>query len=107
MIDEFETLGPYDAEELFRLGSGFHATLVEPCPHEYLRSMLAGIWSHPIQRRISMTYFQGSEHQAGVARDHSRILNVLANNDPETMVDVLRRCNDPQGRRSGLGIRTE
>ncbi len=59
MIDEFETLDPSDAQALFLMGSQFHAALIEPCPNDYLRSMLAAMLAHPIQRRITMTYRQG------------------------------------------------
>jgi DNA-binding GntR family transcriptional regulator len=103
MIDEFETLDPSDAQALFLMGSQFHAALIEPCPNDYLRSTLAAMWAHPIQRRITMTYRQGPHHQAKLADDHRRILEALKTNDPETIVEVLRYCHDPADERSGPG----
>lgn len=92
LVDEYETVDPSDAEELYRLGLKFHTALVEPCPNQYLQTMLAGIWVHPIQRRINMTYSQGPDLQAKVARDHRRVLDALADNDAETMVELLHGC---------------
>lgn len=101
MIDEFETVDPSDAAGLFRMGRQFHTALIEPCPNEYLRTTLAAMWDHPIQRRITMTYRQGPEHQTKVARDHRRILEALKTNDPDTVTAVLRICHDPSDYRPG------
>lgn len=101
MNDEFETIDPSDAVGLFALGRQFHTALIEPCPNEYLRSTLAAMWEHPIQRRITMTYRQGPEHQSKVARDHRRILEALTTNDPDTITEVLRICHDPSDYRPG------
>ena len=99
MVDEFESLDPNDAAGLFEMGRQFHAALVEPCPNEYLRTTLAAMWDHPIQRRITMTYRQGREHQQNMARDHRRILEALNSNDADTVVEVLRFCHDPNDAR--------
>ncbi|WP_423183373.1 GntR family transcriptional regulator [Arthrobacter sp. NyZ413] len=96
MVDEFETIDPNDAEELFRMGAAFHAALLEPCPNTYLRNTLAAMWEHPIQRRITMTYRQGAEHQAKIAQDHRKILEALKTNDPDTIAEVLRYCHNPK-----------
>ncbi|MFL4476549.1 GntR family transcriptional regulator [Paeniglutamicibacter sp. MACA_103] len=93
LVDEYEALDPNEAEELFRLGLAFHSTLIEPCPNEYLRNMLHGIWVHPLQHRISTTYFFGPDHQAKVIGDHRRILEALANGDPAALESGLRCCN--------------
>ncbi|MBO1268240.1 GntR family transcriptional regulator [Arthrobacter cavernae] len=95
MVDEFETVDPADAEELFRMGAAFHAALIDPCPNTYLRNTLAAMWDHPIARRITMTYRQGPEHQSKVARDHRRILEALKTDDPDTIAEVLRYCHNP------------
>ncbi|WP_427006193.1 GntR family transcriptional regulator [Pseudarthrobacter sp. H2] len=101
MIDEFETLDPYDAAGLFETGRQFHAALIEPCPNQYLRTTLAAMWDHPIQRRITMTYRQGPEHQQNMARDHRRILEALKIHDADTVTEVLRFCHDPNDARTG------
>lgn len=95
ILDEFESVDPNDAQELFRLGAAFHAALVEPCPNTYLLTTLAAMWAHPIQRRITMTYRQGPRHQAKVAQDHRRVLDALKTNDPDTITEVLRFCHEP------------
>lgn len=100
-VDELAALDPSDAQALFLMGRQFHSALVEPCPNAYLRSMLAAVWAHPIQRRITMTYRQGPEHQAKVAADHRRILDALKSNDPDTIVELLRYCHDPADHRPG------
>lgn len=101
MIDEFETLDPSNAQGVFLMGRQFHAALIEPCPNDYLRSTLAAMWAHPIQRRITMTYRQGPQHQAKLADDHRRILEALKTNDADTIVQVLRYCHDPSDHRPG------
>lgn len=103
LIDESEILDPEDATELFRLSRAFHAGLVEPCPNSYLLNVLNSIWDDPIQRRITMTYEQGSEHQAKIVADHRRILKAVKNNDPDTVAEVLKYCHDPSDQRSGQG----
>lgn len=99
MVDEFETLDPSDAKGLFLMGMQFHAALIEPCPNNYLRSTLATMWGHPIQRRINMTYPQGPSHQTKLAADHRRIIEALKANDPDAIVEVLRTCHDPSDHR--------
>ena len=101
MVDEFETLDPSDTKGVFLMGMQFHAALIEPCANDYLRSTLAAMWAHPIQRRITMTYRQGPSHQSKLAADHRRILEALKTNDPDTIVEVLRYCHDPSDDRTG------
>ncbi|MET3174691.1 UNVERIFIED_ORG: DNA-binding GntR family transcriptional regulator [Arthrobacter sp. UYCu721] len=102
MVDEFESLDPNDAAGLFEMGRQFHAALAEPCPNEYLRTTLAAMWDHPIQRRITMTYRQGQEHQQNMARDHRHILEALNSKDADTVTEVLRFCHDPNDARPDL-----
>lgn len=101
LLDEAEILDPQDAAELFRLSRAFHVGLVEPCPNSYLLGVLNSIWDDPIQRRITMTYDQGVEHQGKVVADHRRILEAVIDNDPDTMAAVLKYCHDPMDERSG------
>lgn len=100
LIDESEILDPQDATELFRLSRSFHAGLVEPCPNRYLLGILNSIWDDPIQRRITMTYEQGAEHQSKVVADHRRILEAIKNNDADTVAEVLKYCHNPADRRN-------
>ncbi|MDR7083396.1 DNA-binding GntR family transcriptional regulator [Arthrobacter ginsengisoli] len=102
LIDEFEAVDPHDGEELFRLGTGFHGTLIAPCPNGYLRGLLADIWNHPLQRRISNAHFVGPDNQKLIADDHRRILAALSEGDVDAMVEALRCCNDPQLRQSAM-----
>jgi DNA-binding GntR family transcriptional regulator len=104
LIEEFETLDAYDAAGLFEMAKQFHTALIAPCPNEYLQATLTSMWEHPIQRRITMTYRQGPEHQQKMARDHWRILEALKAGDVETVVDVLRFCHDPNGARTTLPV---
>lgn len=104
LVDESALLDPLDAHGLFQLSRQFHMALVEPCANDYLRSVLESVWNHPIQRRITMTYTQGPEHQAKVVSDHRRILAALTANDADTVAEVLRVCHDPSDRRTGPSV---
>lgn len=92
LIDEYEAVDHSDAEELYRLGTAFHSALVEPCPNAYLLKLLAGIWAHPVNRRISRTLDYTPEQQATVASDHRRILDALGRHEPGAMVEILAGC---------------
>ncbi|WP_336715476.1 GntR family transcriptional regulator [Arthrobacter sp. USHLN218] len=95
LVDEFEALDPNNAEELFHLGLAFHAALIEPCPNDYLRKVLHDSWNHPLQRRISTTYFFGPEHQAKIVADHRKILEAVTDKDGGALEKALSCCNDP------------
>lgn len=95
LIDEFETVDASDTEEQFRLGKEFHIKLIEACPNAYLRETLAGIWDHPIQRRITRAYALGPAHQAAVASEHRNILAGLTSGKIESIIRALGRCHDP------------
>lgn len=92
LIDEYETVDHADVEELFRLGIAFHSALVEPCPNTYLLKLLADVWVHPVNRRISRTLHYTQEQQATVANDHRQILDALSRNEPGAMAEILAGC---------------
>lgn len=94
LTEETALIDPSDNLELFRLGQAFHIALVEPAGNSFLLSVLTSIWNHPIQKRITMTYRQGTDYQNKVVDDHRQILEALKAKDATRAIEVLRHCHD-------------
>lgn len=96
-----ETLlaSPDDGTEVFEISLQFHRSLMEPCPNAYLLEVLAGVWAHPIQRRITLTYRPGTEHIQRIASDHQAIVASLEDGDLEAGLKVLHDCHNPDDHR--------
>lgn len=84
-----------DGTEVFDISLAFHQALMEPCGNPYLLDVLSGVWSHPIQRRITLTYRPGSEHIRRIASDHAAIVQSLDDGDLDAGLGVLQDCHNP------------
>lgn len=98
---EARLCSPTDGMEVFDVSLRFHRRLVEPCPNGYMLELLGSVWSHPVQRRIALTYTPGREHVERVASDHERIIDALEAHDLAKATEILRICHDPADERGG------
>lgn len=88
-----------DGSEVFEISTQFHRELLAPCTNSYLLEVIAGVWAHPIQRRITLTYRPGAEHIERIAVDHEALVQSLVDGDLETGLELLHGCHDPDDTR--------
>lgn len=88
-----------DGTEGFDISLQFHQSLMEPCGNSYLLDVLSGVWSHPIQRRISLTYRPGRAHICRIASDHEAIVKSLEDADLEAGIRILQDCHNADDHR--------
>lgn len=79
--------------DVFDASLQFHRLLVLPCRNDYLMETLDGVWSHPIQRRISMSYRPTADGVRAIFATHSSIVRCIRDGDLEGAVEVLHRCH--------------
>lgn len=99
LVEESRLLSPGDSVGLFKLSAEFHLVLLEPCGNAYLLDVLTGVWDHPIQRRITLTYRQGRQHQDRIVADHESLIRAVREGDLELALQILRACHDPEDAR--------
>ncbi|GAA1354567.1 GntR family transcriptional regulator [Arthrobacter rhombi] len=88
-----------DGTEVFDISLQYHRALMEPCGNPYLLEVLSDVWSHPIQRRITLTYRPGPEHIQRIAGDHAAIVRHLEEGNLEAGLKVLQDCHNPDDHR--------
>ena len=82
-----------DADEFFELSRGFHIQLVDTCPNGYLRSVLATVWAHPVQRRIGSRGGVDRAQREATLATHRELVAALAAGDGAAAEAALMRCH--------------
>lgn len=85
------------SQDVFEATLQFHRRLAAPSRNAYLLEVLGGVWTHPIQRRISLYHRPSEERIREFVADHTAIVDCVENHDLEGALKLLYKCHSLNG----------